>query len=284
MRTLLIANLQKPDVAKALETLRPWLAERCDIVAEFDSCIDETEPINGDADLAIVLGGDGTLLAQARRLAQLGAPIVGVNFGKLGFLTEFNPDDLPAAWDTIASDPRPISERLMLEVTVSDGDAEPRFRSLALNDAVISAGAPFRMIELELVINPQKHGPDGTTFSGDGVIVATPSGSTAYNASAGGPIIVPDVDGLVITPICPQSLSFRPLLVHGEDHVHIHMHHVNAGTMLSIDGQHRVPLSPGSIVRITAYPKRLKLVKNPALPYWVRLREKMQWAAKPRRV
>ena len=282
-KVVLIANCAKPEVADAVRTFRPWLERNADLYATYDS--EDTEATDfGQADMVIVLGGDGTLLSQARRVVDLGIPILGVNFGKLGFLAEFNIEDLEAAWPVVTSPDRPISQRLMLDVSVSENDREPHFRALALNDCVISAGPPFRMIKLELEINRDKHGHGGTSFAGDGVIIATPSGSTAYNASAGGPIVAPDISGLIVTPICPQSLSFRPLLIHGEDVVHIHPHAINPGSTLTVDGHFCQPLTIGSLVRVQAHTHRLKLVRNPGISYWTRLRKKMQWASSPRRL
>ncbi len=285
-RVILIANHDKPDVTRALESLRPWLAERATLVAEYACTPDpQPEPITDvDVDRVIVLGGDGTLLSQARRVVDLDAAIVGVNFGKLGFLTEFSPDELREHWDAIASPDARVSERVMLQASVyaDDQAAEPTFTSLAMNDCVITAGRPFRMIDLEMAINPERHGVRGTRFGGDGVVIATPTGSTAYNASAGGPIIAPDVDGIVITPICPQSLSFRAIVTHGNDRIVIRLVTANPGTTVVVDGQVGHPLPAGSVLEVATYPRRIRLVKNEQLGYWKRLARKMHWAAGPR--
>lgn len=192
-------------------------------------------------------------------------------------------DGLMAGWDDIVAGRCPQSERVMLEAGVyADGQSdEPTFRSLALNDCAITAGRPFRMIELSLAINPHRNS-GATRFGGDGVIIATPTGSTAYNASAGGPIIAPDVDGMVITPICPQSLAFRAIVVHGEDHVAITLQEANEGTTLVIDGQRSFNLVAGNQLRVVKYPRRIKLVRNPRMGYWNRLASKMHWAVGPR--
>lgn len=285
---VLLSNLEKPGVVDALERLRPWLADRARVVAEDSGS--GPEPIDVDhADLVIVLGGDGTLLAQARRVVDLDAPIVGVNFGKLGFLAEFSLQQLQHQWEQIISGDCPISRRVMLDATAytpGNGELEtvpaPSFRSLAMNDCVITAGRPFRMIRLEISINPQGQAPGGTRFAGDGVIVASPSGSTAYNVSAGGPILAPDVDAMVITPICPQSLAFRPIVVHGDDELELTVHEANLGTTLVIDGQRSAPLDAGSRLRLVRHDRRLKLVTNPRVGYWQRLASKMHWAAGPR--
>lgn len=282
-RVVLLSNTDKAAVVEALSSFRPWLADRADIV--IDQTCDADRPIEAEGiDLVIVLGGDGTLLAQTRRVVDLDAPVVGVNFGKLGFLAEFALDELQTQWEQVSGRDCAISRRVMIEASAySDADAaEPNFRSLAMNDCVITAGRPFRMIELELLINPQRHGNGGTVFGGDGVIIAAPSGSTAYNASAGGPIVAPDVDGLIITPICPQSLSFRSIVARGEDRIDIKLHTANTGTTLVIDGQVPHPLTAGAVLRVSTYHRRIKLVTNPRMGYWKRLSKKMHWAARPR--
>jgi NAD+ kinase len=281
-RVLLIANRQKPDIEAALTEFRPWLAERAEIVAEldaYDSGSIETENV----DRAIVLGGDGTMLAQGRRLVDTDIPLVGVNFGKLGFLAPFTLAQLKESWDGLFDGTFPISHRVMIEATIDDqtnglGD----FRSLAINDCVITAGEPFRMIELELIVNPQKPGAVGTVFAGDGVIVSTPTGSTAYNLSAGGPILAPDVDALVITPLCPQSLAFRPIVLSADDEILIKAHRTNAGTSVVLDGQITTPLAEGAMLSVGSHPSRLRVVTNPNASYWQTLVSRMHWAARPR--
>jgi len=283
-RVVLLSNTHKPAVVEALQTFRPWLSERAQIVVDRDA--QGEDPIEATrVDLVIVLGGDGTLLAQARRVVDLNAPVVGVNFGKLGFLAEFALTDLQNQWDDLVAGQCPTSQRVMIHAAVfaDPDDEQPRFESLAMNDCVITAGRPFRMIELELLINPGPHQSGGTVFGGDGVIIATPTGSTAYNASAGGPIVAPDVDAIVITPICPQSLAFRAILAQSQDDIAIKLHQANVGTTLVIDGQVQHPLAAGSVLRIRAYDQRIKLITNPDMGYWKRLAKKMHWAVRPRR-
>lgn len=285
-RVLLIANRDKPEVVEAMKAFRPWLEQRAQIIAEPDACSHEPITLPGDPRPAtvIVLGGDGTLLSQARRVADLEMPLIGVNFGKLGFLAEFSLEDLQTHWDTVTSTDAPVSRRLLIETQLyTNGDDKPAFRSLAMNDCVITAGRPFRMIDLELKINPHRNLGAGTGFGGDGVIVATPSGSTAHNASAGGPILAPDVEAMIVTPICPQSLAFRSIVVHGDDAVVVTLRQANAGTTLVIDGQVTQPLAAGDRIRFAGYPQRIRIVKNPAMGYWTRLAKKMNWAVGPGR-
>jgi NAD+ kinase len=294
-RLILLANRQKPRVVEALRELVPWLKSRAVIVAQPDGA----KPGGGRArrlpaaDLAIVLGGDGTLLAQVRAVAELGVPVLGVNFGKLGFLAEYALEDLQRYWDRIAAGRYVVSPRLLIEVRVFDTGADdpwlgpasrakPIFGTVALNDAVVTAGPPFRMVELELAIDPKPGSATVTTISGDGVLVATPSGSTAYNVSAGGPIVSPGVEALCVTPICPHSLAFRPIVVGGGCRVLVRARTANPGTCLVIDGQVPVALRAWQQVLVQRHPKALRLIRHPELDYWKMLGQKMHWAARPR--
>ncbi len=294
-RLLILANKSKPAVIEALGSLRPWLAQRARIVAE--PAINElngVKPANlPPADLVVVLGGDGTILAQVRHTLALDLPIVGVNFGKLGFLAEFSLEEFQRHWEAILAGRCPISRRTMIEAAVAPAEdagepcASPMdqrgvTRAVALNDVVITAGAPFRMIEMELAIDPTRENPYATTFSGDGVIVSTPSGSTAYNLSAGGPIVSPDLDALCITPICPHSLAFRPIVIEARCGIRIRLMEANAGTTLVVDGQLSIPLKTGEQVLVRRLAQTLTLIQNPELSHWQMLARKMHWAARPR--
>jgi NAD+ kinase len=293
-RLLILANREKPPVVEAMESLRPWLEQRAQIVAEppIQAMTRATAAELPEADLAIVLGGDGTLLAQARQIVDLNLPLLGVNFGKLGFLAEFNLDDLQRHWDTIVQGRARTTSRLLIDARVfgseldghwadAESDGEPKFQGVALNDTVITAGEPFRMIELELAIDPQDGPSNPTVITSDGVIVATPSGSTAYNLAAGGPIVNPNLDAFTITAICPHSLAFRPIVLSADCHIYLRLRRANAGTTLVLDGQLSVKLEPGEQVLVRRYPSAIRLIQNPSLNYWKMLAKKMHWAARP---
>jgi NAD+ kinase len=286
-RLVLVTNMQKPMVREALVTFRPWLAQRAQIVAEY-----ELPAPNGlpspipPADLTLVLGGDGTILAQSQQMAETGIPILGINFGKLGFLAEFTIADVQKHWDKIISGECRRTRRVMLQACIHEPNGQAGIgpavvTDVCLNDAVITAGEPFRMVEIEMAIDPS---PDGgaTTFSADGVIVSTPSGSTAYNLSAGGPIISPDIDAIAITPICPHSLAFRPLVISAQSRIRLLLKQCNIGTRLVIDGQLSHPVKPGQFVEITRHKHPLILIQNPDLSYWKMIAKKLHWAARPR--
>lgn len=287
MRIVIVANNTRPKVRQALEDLVPWLKHRSDVVAVDINHSTDLTAVGTDA--ILVFGGDGTLLSTARRLKGRQIPMMGVNFGRLGFLASFTPSQFKENFDKLIADRLPITSRLTLEASVIDADvkcnldshadvaAKRRFSSTALNDAVITAGPPFRMIELLV-------GPDidpGVRFLGDGLIVATPSGSTAYSMSAGGPILGPTIDAICVTPICPHSLSFRPIVVSGQSRIIMTARRVNKGTSLSCDGQEFAPIKTGDRIVVGRATSDVLLIENPEAREWRTLAEKLNWAAHP---
>ena len=288
MRLFIVANTSKPLVRPAMQSLLPWLQDRVQVVGIDEGCGGDWS--NLAADLILVLGGDGTLLAVARKLAGRQIPGMGINFGRLGFLADFTPEQFRPRFEQMLKSGLTISRRSMLEASVlpegslcrfNDPDEVAkarRFTATALNDAVITAGSPFRMIELELSADSET----SIRYSGDGVIVATASGSTAYNVSAGGPIISPDVDAMCVTPICPHSLSFRPVVLAMTSTVMVVAKRVNPGTTLICDGQSHTELHGGERVIVRRNPFDVLLVDNPDTKEWHVLAEKLQWAVGPK--
>lgn len=299
---ILLSNQSKPDVLAALDEVRRLIRAHARIVADLDAT-DAPLTSRDGADLIVVLGGDGTLLAQSRRCVSLGLPMLGVNLGKLGFMAEFDVASLrDQAAQLFGAGPLVLQDRPLLHVTVSTAGANPQASSgLALNDAVITAGPPFRMISLSMSID----GASGPTVMGDGLIIATPTGSTAYNVSAGGAIVSPDVDAMAITPIAAHSLAFRPIVVAGNSTVEIVLNTVNAdprlerlavglpqaerdrvlvgaGTSLVLDGQSSIRLARNDRVIIRKHATPIRFVRNTQGSYWSTLIEKMHWAAPPK--
>jgi NAD+ kinase len=287
MRLFIVANLDKPLVRPALDSLLPVLKSRCEVTGVETDAQYDMKQVHADA--ILVLGGDGTLLSAARRLEGRPIPLAGVNFGRLGFLAGFTFAQLNARLDQLIAQKLPISRRLVIEASVVGADkdccmsdfeevvAKRRFVATALNDAVVTAGPPFRMTELEI-------GENGETFVkyfGDGVILSTPSGSTAYNVSAGGPIIDPRVDAICITPICPHSLSFRPVVIPATTVVLIKASRVNAGTTLFCDGQASTQLHTNDHIVVRRAPHDVLLLENPDALQWRSLAEKLRWAVSP---
>ncbi|MCA9294484.1 MAG: NAD(+)/NADH kinase [Phycisphaerales bacterium] len=289
-RVLLMVNRDKPRVRAALDEVRSIIAQHGELAAELDANDGPLDDAHR-ADLIMVLGGDGTFLAQVRRCADLGLPMMGVNFGNLGFLAEFDLDSLRAqAKSLLGKGEITTTDRLLIACEVLRGKRKnPVFAGLALNDWVITAGAPFRLIEIQLVFD----GTDGPLLRGDGLIVSSPTGSTGYSVSAGGPIVAPGVEAMAITPIAAHSLGFRPLVVPTSTRLELILERANAGigpggsldasvgTTLVQDGQVLVPLEHGDRLRITRHPKAVRLVRNPEGSYWRTLMRKMHWATPP---
>jgi len=287
VKVIVVANIVKPKVKPAVELLVPWLQKRVDLVGvESDMTFDLAKI---DLDLIVVLGGDGTLLSVARRLKGRQVPVMGFNFGRLGFLAQFSPDQLPDVIEEGIAGKLPVSPRLMIESCIMPGNIDvdlldpaavagkAKFRAIGLNDVVVSAGAPFRMIELQVGTDRDT----GVRYFGDGLIVCTASGSTAYNISAGGPILSPQLEAMCITPLCPHSLSFRPIVVSSRQVITLMARRVNRGTEVIVDGQASCNLSKGDKVIIRRTESDLLLLESPHASEWQALGEKLNWASVP---
>jgi NAD+ kinase len=229
------------------------------------------------ADFAVVFGGDGTILSAARELCETSVPVIGVNVGKLGFLAEFAPGELERLFDRITGDKSLIEKRMILNCLIEESQTAV-FESTAINDVVIAAGAPFRMVELKMSVQ----GEPLASLTGDGMIVSTPTGSTAYNLSAGGPILSADLSALVITPICPHSLSFRPIVISADSVVEITPVRLNEGTMLTLDGQMSRNITTESVIKVERHRGAFLVVNNPLRTQWDTLAGKLNWAGKPK--
>ena len=273
-RILIIVNRDKAGASEQIETLRPFFTELAEVVGVVDVLGDE-DLTDVQADLCIVFGGDGTLLATARRLAPSGIAMMGVNMGKLGFLADFSVEQMTEHLDAVlAGKVRPI-ERMMLQAVVSGG--KEAFSSLAANDVAIAAGEPFRMIELCVSCGEDRI----ATFMGDGVIVATPTGSTGYSLSAGGPILEPATEAMVITPVAPHTLSMRPIVVGADAAIRITADRLNPGTTLFVDGQVSTPIQAGLTVEIRRADCAAKIISNPDGTFFRTLIDKLHWARSP---
>ncbi len=274
---LLVGNRQKPDVPAAFERLRQWMADRN---VRISGTLDGDPGIigGGSHDRVVVLGGDGTILATAGQMGARQSAIIGVNMGKLGYLAEYSVEDLEQHFDKAVGDASLVSERMMLRVEVHVAGGEVR-HGWACNDCVVHAGAPFRMLELLLRLD----GQDVTRIAGDGLIIATPTGSTAHNLSSGGPILQPDVRAIIVTPICPHSLTVRPVVVGPDATVEIIAVRSNEGTTAVIDGQQSIALPAKSRILIRRAGDPFKLVRHPDRPAWKTLIRKLGWGTPPGR-
>jgi len=274
-RVFFVGNPDKPNATSVLDDLRLFARDRCEIVGA-DLRPDARGAIAAGADRVIVLGGDGTLIGVARSLGALQIPLIGVNLGKLGFLAEFSVDEIKAGFDSLLSDPSLIARGAILDARVRQNDG-PVEQGLAVNDCVIHAGPPFRMITLGVFIN----GEHLTNVRGDGLIVCTPNGSTAHNLSAGGPIVQPAVDAIVLTPLNPHSLTHRPLVIEQTSVIEIHAIAVNPGTTAILDGQVSFPVRPDDRVQVRRFSADVLIVRNPRYPRWHKLTNKLHWGRAP---
>ena len=229
--------------------------------------------IHEQADLVVVLGGDGTLISVARLVGGGNVPILGVNLGSLGFLTEITLDELyPLLSDCLKGDFR-ISERMMLESTVLRGDTEIASHEV-LNDVVINKGALARIIDLQTTVD----GHHLTTFKADGLIISTPTGSTGYSLSAGGPIIHPTMNCLLITPICPHTLTNRPVMLPGDALIRVTVKSLpDEDIFLTLDGQVGVELKRGDVIQVRRAQHHSRLVMSKSRDFFEVLRTKLKW-------
>lgn len=291
-RAGLVSRRQLTAAAPTLVELASWLEAR-DVtpVLETDTAAlagpagsDGRETASADelpkqVDLIIALGGDGTLLGAASRIAAAGVdiPIVGVNFGSLGFLTEVTLVELYDAMSAVLDGTATVESRMMLEAEIGE-PGDPAIRRAVLNDIVITRGSLSRMIDLEVTID----GGFVTRVKADGLILATPTGSTAYNLSAGGPIVEPSVDAFVMTPIAPHTLTNRPVVLSGATELTIRplFEHVKTEVSVTFDGQSGHDLERGEQIVIRRAARRLNLVRASGRSYYDVLQQKLKWGLK----
>lgn len=231
--------------------------------------------IGEQADLAIVLGGDGTMLNAARQLARYGVPLVGVNQGRLGFLTDIARCDMLTCMDDLLSGKFKPENRMLLVAEVLRG-GECIASSLALNDVVVDKGSIGRLIEFDLFIDNEFI----YNLRSDGLITSTPTGSTAYSLSANGPILHPHVSGIALVPLCPHSLTNRPILVGDRSEIEIRIVHAT-DSRVHFDGQLTIDLRPNDWVRIIRSEFSICLLQPPGYSYFAMLRQKLHWSEKP---
>jgi NAD+ kinase len=224
------------------------------------------------ADLIVVLGGDGTLLGVARLVASRGIPIIGVNLGGLGFLTEVTIREAQAALGRVLDGDYEVDRRIMLEAIVDRASEQVAQSFLAFNDVVVGKGPLGRMLELDVLANHEAF----CSYRADGLIVATPTGSTAYALSAGGPIIYPTLDAIVLAPICPHTLSNRPVVLPDSFEIEIHVKAPDHDTTFTVDGQESAQLGPADVIRIHRARHVVALIRS-AHPYFEIWRNKLRW-------
>lgn len=276
-KVLVLGNLSKKKVNNAILELEPWLKKRVEDV----KTVNIAEEVKGalevvDADIGIVLGGDGAILATCRRLGEHQIPVVGVHLGTFGFLTELTMENVRQALEKILADDYRLSSRILLSCKVIRGQTI-LMESIGVNDAVISRSSLSRLIFLRLKID----GKDIATYRSDGIIISTPNGSTAHNLSAGGPILIPELKAFIITPICPHTLTNRPLVVPSDAKIELEELSQSAGIGLTVDGQVYTELSKGDLITIEKSHIQLQLIDTGTRTFYGVLREKLNWASHP---
>lgn len=269
----IFVNQNKKGALELLGRLRDWLTKRD--VAVQDTTSESIDEIMKDAGLLICLGGDGTLLSAAGFMKERSIPILGVNLGSLGFLTEVKENEIFEELTAYFLGQARIEERLMLSATARSEKNKTERRLVALNDMVISREGLTRLLRLEVQVS----GENLTRFAGDGIIVATPTGSTAYSLSAGGAIVHPKLDVLMVTPICPHSLALRSIVLGGNEKitVKIQTDRKNERALLTADGQENLEIDDSFIVEIMRSSTSLKLVKSSKRSYFATLKENFRF-------
>ncbi|MBX7167221.1 MAG: NAD(+)/NADH kinase [Pirellulales bacterium] len=270
-RTIVLGSGERPLVAAAASELRSQIESHCQIVAwDLTFAID---PADYDAELVIVLGGDGSILRAVRKLGEHQRPILGINLGRLGFLADLRPAELPVVLPALTAGQTRIVDHLMFHCEHRRGE-RVLAHSLGLNEVVVHAGPPFAMLEVDFYVDAELV----TTYSCDGLIVSTPVGSTAHSLSAGGPILRKDLQAFVVSPISPHTLTNRPVVDAAERCFELVVNQPNPGTDVVVDGQVLGNLQAGDRVSIWRASTTFQLIEVPGHSYYKTLREKLGWS------
>jgi len=273
MRTFVLGNANRPGVQEEAEQLLPFLQQHCEIVA-FD-LLQEKDLSSLSADLALVLGGDGAILRAARQMGYRQTPVLGVNLGKLGFLADLSSEELRECFPHVVAGDYRVTHHVMFECTLER--AHEKRTLLGLNEVVVHAGPSFHMIDLDLGIDDEVV----TRYSGDGLILSTPIGSTAHNLSAGGPILGQELPAFVITPICPHTLTYRPVVDSADRVYRIALVSSTVDAVLIVDGQETISVSAEDRILVRLDPVAFGLVKVAGRSYYQTLRDKLRWGQLP---
>ncbi len=273
-RVLLVVNLHKPDAQRLSSEIIAYLEGRGITVDFLGLKRDSPKPVLNDIDLAISLGGDGTVLYCARMLQDQGIPILAVNLGTFGFITEVSVDEWQDAFEKFCCGETILSKRLMYRVRVIR-QGKTIYRAHGLNDTVVTATGISKVVTLKLFLNDTHLG----TFRADGIICATPTGSTAYSMAAGGPIVDSEMEALIVTPISPFTLSNRPLVISGDDIIRIEvLAHQRTEMNLTVDGQEMFHLEEGDEVVIEKSRSRALLALSDKRNFYEVVRSKLNWS------
>lgn len=278
-RVGVIGKTGRPDAVAIVKDFLPWLERKnCAVFLDAETAAllsvrgYPREQIPSLADVIVVLGGDGTMLGVARLVGDRGIPILGVNLGGLGFITEVNREDICSAFENVLSGACTVEERIMLDARVYR-NASKVGDFMVLNDVVLNKGALARMIEVETYVDKTYV----TTFKADGLIIATPTGSTAYSLSAGGPILHPTLNSLVMTPICPHTLTNRPLVLPDSCAFEVVLRSASKDVFLTLDGQVGFSLEKDDVVKVEKSKSTTKIIVQPGRDYFHVIRTKLKW-------
>jgi len=281
-----VLRQRSPEIEAALARRTRWLKARgVEVVVEHAADGGPAGQVSLGAaerklDLVISLGGDGTLLRAARAVVGKDIPILGVNLGRLGFLTALPDDELEAGLGAVLDGEGILDHRFVLRGRIERVDEHRVDEFYALNDIVVHTSGVARVTPLTLQVGEQGSWEEVGSFSADGVILATPTGSTAYSLSAGGPIIVPSVDCIVVTPICPHSLTVRPLVMPASVEIRVSSPHPASSHQVTVDGQVERSLGPSDAVVVARETKPVALVRLPDQTFFKTMRHKLNWAAR----
>ncbi len=275
MKIGIVVNKNKPGALELLAKLSDWLTKR--EMEVLDSLSQPVENVLDGASLVICLGGDGTLLSVAGHMKQNSIPVLGVNLGSLGFLTEVKQTEVFEELNGYFLGQSRIEERFMLSCRVHSESAKKERRLVALNDIVVSREGLSRLLDVEVRVSGEKL----TSFSGDGVIVATPTGSTAYSLSAGGAVVHPKLEAILITPICPHASALRSIVVAADEKISVRIQTFQGAgkALLTADGQENVEIDDSYHVEMTRSNTPLKLLKSSKRSYFATLRENFKFPA-----
>lgn len=277
LRILVIARDQSRWVQDAWHRLQRFLDQHSEIHVVAAATTKDPRPDDLDVDLAVVLGGDGAILRACRLFGGRQVPILGINMGRLGFLADLSLEAFEQRISCLTTRSFHVVDHLMLECLLSRANGSSE-RHLVLNELVASSGGSLSMVDVELGID----GEQATTYSGDGLIIATPVGSTAHSLSAGGPILRQDLDAVVITPICPHTLTIRPVVDSADRVYTLRVPDAREGTTLVIDGQVRLPIGRNDSIEVKRAAVTFRLAKLPGHSYYGTLHRKLGWAGQPR--
>ena len=275
VKVYVLGNAERPGVSAEVERWLPLLREKVDVLL-VDLLQEADLSAYPQADVALVFGGDGAILRAARQMGYSQVPVLGVNLGRLGFLADIHPDDFTDCFTQVLLQNKRTTDHLMFECVIEThaGEAET---VLGLNEVVVHAKPPLRMLDLELAVD----GVAVSRFSGDGLIVSTPVGSTAHNLSAGGPILGQELQAFVITPICPHTLTYRPIVESADKTYSIRIGPGAAHASVVVDGQAAADVTPRHRIVIRKAPVTFRLVKVPGHSYYQTLRDKLRWGTPP---